>query len=147
MITIIICNDRNYMDAATCPEIDHSIFSFLAAGVAVVWCFVRFLYFRTQPGGVYDTPLLLKQGWLWYSSRVLGSTPSLPIYVLGNPSKKVHNYFRIYGSGHVKHSLWPGNEAEDCLEMRLKIVREWGQSLPGNEAENCLEMRLKIAWK
>ena len=64
------------MDAATCPEIDHSIFSFLAAGVAVVWCFMRFLYFRTQPGGVYDTPLLLKQGWLWYSSRVLGSTPS-----------------------------------------------------------------------
>lgn len=40
---ISICHDRNYMDAATCAEIDHSIFSVLAVGVAVVWCFMHFI--------------------------------------------------------------------------------------------------------
>lgn len=74
---ISICHDRNYMDAATCAEIDHSIFSVLAVGVAVVWCFMHFILLDPAWRCLWHLPL--KQGWLWYPSGVLGSTPFLNI--------------------------------------------------------------------
>ena len=108
------------MDAATCPEIDHSIFSFLAAGVAVVWCFMRFLYFRTQPGGVYDTPLLLKQGWLWYSSRVLGSTPSSWTYSHDPTLTSLSSLTSTSELGSLFSSSFPSlpfYKSPDCLDF------------------------------
>ncbi len=48
--------------------------SFLAAGVFTA-LFVRFLYLRTQPGGVYECPRMLKHGKDAGSS--LGSTPGV----------------------------------------------------------------------